>query len=101
MPLPFNPPILISHWGKSSPAATRCLKEKGGKTGKTRRPTLWRAIVEALTRVAPRLKQAERLDLLTEVLALTKFAGDATAYCDLAGPLAVARQANKVVPRRG
>jgi hypothetical protein len=67
LPLPFNPPILISHWGKSSPAATRCLKEKGGETGETRRPTLRRAIVEALTRMAPGLNLEERIDLMTRI----------------------------------
>jgi hypothetical protein len=52
-------------------------------------------IVEALTRVAPRLRQAERLDLMTEVLTLTRFAADATICRDLAGLLAVARTANE------
>jgi hypothetical protein len=52
---------------------------------RTRSPTKQRAIVEARTRMAPGLKQEERIDLLTEVLALGRFAADAPVCRDLAG----------------
>jgi hypothetical protein len=58
-----------------------------------------RGIVEALTRMAPGLKQEERLDLTTEVLSLGRYAADASVCCDLAGLLAVARAANEAASR--
>jgi hypothetical protein len=66
---------------------------------RTRSVATQRGIVEALTRMAPRLKQEERIDLMTEVLALGRFAADASVCRDLAGLVAVARQANEADPR--
>jgi integrase len=55
----------------------------------TRSGALQRGIVEALTRTAPGLKQEERIDLLTEVLALGRCAADASICRALAGLVAV------------
>jgi hypothetical protein len=68
---------------------------------RTRSVILQRGIVEALTRMAPGLKQEERIDLLTEVLAMGRFAADASVSWDLAGLLAVARTANEADARTG
>ena len=68
---------------------------------RTRSVILQRGIVEALTRMAPGLKQEERIDLMTEVLALGRFAADASVCRDLAGLLAVARTANEAAARTG
>jgi hypothetical protein len=62
---------------------------------RTRSVAMQRGIVEALTRMAPGLKQEERIDLMTEVLALGRFAADASVSRDLAGLLSVARTANE------
>jgi hypothetical protein len=62
-------------------------------------PTIQRGIVEALTRMVPKLKQEERIDLMTEVLALARFATDASVCRDLAGLVAVTRQANEAAAR--
>jgi hypothetical protein len=62
---------------------------------RTRSVATQRGIVAALTRMAPGLKLAERIDFMTEVMTLTKFAGDATLCRDLAGLVAVARTANE------
>jgi hypothetical protein len=51
---------------------------------------------EALIRTAPGLRQAERLDLLTGVLALGRFAAGASVRRELAGLVAVGRRANDV-----
>jgi hypothetical protein len=67
----------------------------------TRSVNLQCGIVEALTRIAPGLKQEQRIDLMTEVLALGRFAADASVCRDLAGLLAVARQANEVASSAG
>jgi hypothetical protein len=61
---------------------------------RTRSVAMQRGIVEALTRMAPGLQLTERIDLMTEVLALTRFAADASVGRDLAGLLAVARTTN-------
>jgi hypothetical protein len=66
---------------------------------RSRSPTMQRGIVEALTWMALGLKQAERVDLLTEVTALTRFAADASVCRDLAGLVAVARRANEEASR--
>jgi hypothetical protein len=66
---------------------------------RTRSVILQRGIVEALTRMAPGLKLAERTDLMTEALALGRFAADASVCRDLAGLLAVARTANEAASR--
>ena len=66
---------------------------------RTRSVATQRGIVAALTRMAPGLKQAERIDLMTEVLALGRFAADASVSRDLAGLLAVARRANDAASR--
>jgi hypothetical protein len=63
--------------------------------------TLQRGIVEALTRMAPELKQAEWLDLLTGMMSMTRFAADTSVCRDLAGLVAVARRANDVAARTG
>jgi hypothetical protein len=60
---------------------------------RTRSVALQRGIVEALTRMAPALKQEERIDLLTEVLTLARFATDASVRRNLTGLVVVARQA--------
>jgi hypothetical protein len=62
---------------------------------------LQRGIVEALTRMAPGPRQAEQLDLLTEVLALTRFAADTSVCRDLASLVAVARTTNEAAARTG
>jgi hypothetical protein len=62
---------------------------------------LQRGIVEALTRMAPGLKQEERIDLMTEVLALGRFAVDASVCRALGGLVAVARTANEAAARTG
>ena len=67
----------------------------------TRNVATQREIIEALTRLAPGLKQEERTDLLTEVLALTRFAADKSVRQELAGLLAVARAANEADSRTG
>jgi hypothetical protein len=67
----------------------------------TRSPTKQCGIVEALTRMAPWLKQEERIDLLTEVLALGRFAADESVCRDLAGLVAVSRRANDAASRTG
>jgi hypothetical protein len=61
---------------------------------RTRSVILQRGIVEALTRMAPGLKQEERIDLMTEVMSMVRFAADTSVGRDLAGLVAVARQAN-------
>jgi hypothetical protein len=66
---------------------------------RTRSVILQRGIVEALTHMAPGLKQEERIDLLTEVLALGRFAVDASVCGDLAGLVAVARTADEAGSR--
>ena len=58
-----------------------------------------REIVEALARMAPGLQLTERIDLMTEVLALTRFAADASVGRDLAGLLTVARTTNEADSR--
>src|SRR5262249_6803742 len=68
---------------------------------RTRSVILQRGIVEALTHMAPGLKQEERIDLMTELLALERFAADSSVCCDLAGLLAVARTANEADARTG
>jgi len=68
---------------------------------RTRSVILQRGIIEALTRMAPGLTLAEQIDLMTEVMALTRFAADASVCCDLAGLLAVARTANAAASRTG
>jgi hypothetical protein len=68
---------------------------------RTRSVAMQRGIVEALTRMAPGLKQAERVDLMIEVLALRRFAVDASVCRDLGGLVAVSRQANEVAARTG
>ena len=68
---------------------------------RTRSVILQRGIVEALTQMAPGLTQAERIDLMTEVLALRRFAADASVCRDLAGLLGVARTANEADARTG
>src|SRR5262249_26148184 len=60
-----------------------------------------RGIIEALTRMAPGLQLTERIDLMTEVLALGRFAADASASRDLGGLLAWARTTNKPDSRTG
>jgi hypothetical protein len=62
-------------------------------------PGLQHGIVEALTRMAPGLKQEERIDLMAEVLALTRFAADASVGRYLAGLVAVARTASEATVR--
>ena len=66
---------------------------------RTRSVVMQRGIVEVLTRMAPGLQLTERIDLMTEVLALTRFAADASVCRDLAGLLAVARTANEAASR--
>jgi hypothetical protein len=66
---------------------------------RTRSVILQRGIVAALTRMAPGLQLTERLDLMTEVLALGRFAADASVSRGLAGLLAVARTANEAALR--
>jgi hypothetical protein len=66
---------------------------------RTRSVAMQRGIIEALTRMAPGLKQEERIDLMTEVLALGRSAADASVCRDLAGLLAVAHQANEADSR--
>jgi hypothetical protein len=51
---------------------------------RTRSVAMQRGIVAALTRKAPGLKQEERLDLLTEVMGMVRFAADATVCRDRA-----------------
>jgi hypothetical protein len=68
---------------------------------RTRSVILQRGVVAALTRMAPGLTQAERIDLLTEVLASVRFAADASVGRGLAGLVAVSRQANDAAPRTG
>jgi hypothetical protein len=58
-----------------------------------------RGIVEALTQTAPGLKQEEKLGLMTEVLALGRFATDASVCGDLVSLLAVARTASEAGTR--
>ena len=62
---------------------------------RTRSVILQRGIVEALTRMAPGLKQEERIDLMTEVLALGRFAVDASVSRGLARLVAVTRTAQR------
>jgi hypothetical protein len=66
---------------------------------RARSVAMQRGIVEALTRMSPGLKQAERIDLMTEVLALGRFAADEAVCRDLAGLLAVARTTNEADSR--
>jgi hypothetical protein len=66
---------------------------------RTRSPTKQHAIVEALTRMAPGLTQEERIDLMTEVLGMVRFAADASVSRDLAGLVAVTRAANEAASR--
>jgi hypothetical protein len=68
---------------------------------RTRSVILQRGIVEALTRTVPGLKQEERFDLMTEVMALTRFAADASVCRDLADLVAVSRRANEADARTG
>jgi hypothetical protein len=68
---------------------------------RTRSVAMQRGIVAALTRMAPGLRQAERLDLLMEVMSLGRSAADPPACRDLAGLLAVARQVNAVASSAG
>ena len=49
--------------------------------------------------MAPGLKQEERIDLMTEVMALSRFAADASVGRDRAGLLAVARTATEAGAR--
>jgi hypothetical protein len=66
---------------------------------RTRSVATQRGIVEALTRMAPGLQHTERIDLMTELLALGRFAVDASVGRDLAGLLDVARTANEADSR--
>jgi hypothetical protein len=66
---------------------------------RTRSVILQRGIVEALTRMAPGLKQADRVDLMIEVMSLVPFAADASVGRELAGLLAVARTTNEADSR--
>ena len=68
---------------------------------RTRSVAIQRGIVEVLTRMAPGLKQEERIDLMTEVMSLGRFAADASVCRDLAGLVAVARRANDAASRTG
>src|SRR5262249_25816207 len=88
------PASLAQFGGRAVPALTL-------RFTRSRSVAMQRGIVEALTRMASGLKQEERLDLLTEVLALGRFAADASVRQDLAGLLAVARTANEAVSRTG
>jgi hypothetical protein len=85
---------LVQFGGRAVPALTL-------RFTRTRSVILQRGIVEALTRMAPGLQLTERIDLMTEVLALTRFAADASVCRDLAGLLAVARTANEAGSRTG
>jgi hypothetical protein len=66
---------------------------------RTRSVATQRGIVEALTRMAPGLKQEERIDLMTEVMSLAKYAADESVRRELAGLLAVARTTNEADSR--
>jgi hypothetical protein len=61
---------------------------------RTRSVAMQRGIVETLTRMAPGLKQDERIDLLIEVMGLMHFAADESVKREIAGLVAVARRAN-------
>ena len=65
----------------------------------TRSVAVQRGIVEALTRMAPKLTQAERIDLMVDVLSLEPFAAGDSVRRELAGLLAVARTANEAASR--
>jgi hypothetical protein len=54
---------------------------------------------DAIIPLAPGLQQEERIDLMTEVLALTKFAADSSVSRGLAGLVALARTANEATVR--
>jgi hypothetical protein len=83
---------LVQFGGRAVPSLTL-------RFTRTRSVAKQRGIVEALTRMAPGLKQEERTDLMTEVLALGRFAADASVCRDLAVLVAVARRANEAASR--
>jgi hypothetical protein len=85
---------LVQFGGHAVPALTL-------RFTRTRSVALQRGIVEALTRMAPGLKQEERVDLMTEVMSLARFAADESIRRELAGLVAVARRANEAASRTG
>ena len=68
---------------------------------RTRDPALQSGIVEALTQIAPGLPLAQRLDLMTEIMILARFAADESVSRALDRLVAVARRATEAAARTG
>jgi hypothetical protein len=98
---------LLDGAGKTQRQALASLAQFGGRAvpaltlrfTRTRSVATQRGIVAALTRMAQGLQLTQRIDLMTEVMSLARFAADESVRRELAGLLAVARTTNEADSR--